>query len=111
LNVNIPDRPLRSVKGVRITCLSRRRFHNPIIEKVDPHGRKYYWIAGTRVSWSRSKDADHEAIEEGRVSITPIHLDITHYGALDRFRSWVSLIERGSLSGKDRRRSSRERRV
>ena len=55
----------RPITGVRVTCFSRRRFENPIIEKVDPHGRTYYWIAGTRVSWSRSKDADHEAIEEG----------------------------------------------
>jgi 5'-nucleotidase len=110
LNVNVPDRPLRSIRGVRITCLSRRRFHNPIIEKVDPHGRKYYWIAGTRVSWSRSKDADHEAVEEGRVSITPIHLDITHYDVLERFRSWVPLIERGTVCGTRPTRSSRRRR-
>jgi len=110
LNVNIPDRPLRSIKGVRITCLSRRRFHNPIIEKLDPHGRKYYWIAGTRVSWSRSKDADHEALEEGRVSITPIHLDITHYGALDRFRSWEPLIQRGNDRRKNRPRPARRQR-
>jgi 5'-nucleotidase len=110
LNMNIPDRPLRAIKGVRITCLSRRRFQNPIIEKIDPHGRKYYWIAGTRISWSRSKDADHEAVEEGRVSITPIHLDITHYGVLDRFRVWEPLIERGRLDGQGRARSIRRRR-
>ncbi len=95
LNINIPDRPRRLIKGVRVTCLSRRRFHNPIIEKLDPHGRTYYWIAGKRISWSRSKDADHEAIEEGVVSITPIRLDSTHHGALDRFRAWESIIRRG----------------
>src|SRR5574337_379598 len=70
VNVNVPDRPLSAVLGVRVTCLSRRRFDNPIIEKMDPHGRSYYWIAGTRVSWSRSKDADHEALAEGLVSLT-----------------------------------------
>ncbi len=102
VNVNIPDRPLSSVHGVRVTCLSRRRFDNPIIEKVDPHGRNYYWIAGTRVSWSRSKDADHEALEEGLVSLTPIHLDTTHYGALDQFRSWEPIL---------RRRGARHRKV
>ncbi len=107
LNVNIPDRPLRSIKSVRITCLSRRRFDNPIIEKVDPHGRKYYWIAGTRISWSRNKDADHEAVEEGRVSITPLHLDITHYGVVDRFRSWEPVIHRGTGRGASRARASR----
>jgi 5'-nucleotidase len=98
LNVNIPDRPRRAIKGARITCLSRRRFHNPIIEKLDPHGRKYYWIAGERVSWSRSKEADHEAIEDGFVSITPIRLDSTHHGVLDRFRAWVPIIQRDTVS-------------
>jgi 5'-nucleotidase len=88
VNLNIPDRPFGSITGVRVTCLSRRRFDNPIIEKVDPHGQTYYWIAGTRVSWSRSKDADHEAIEQGAVSLTPIHLDTTNHGVLDRFRKW-----------------------
>ena len=92
VNLNIPNRPFGSITGVRVTCLSRRRFDNPIIEKVDPHGRTYYWIAGTRISWSRSKDADHEAIEQGAVSLTPIHLDTTNHGVLDRFRKWERLL-------------------
>jgi len=92
INLNVPNRALRDIIGVRVTCLSRRRFENPIIEKVDPHGRTYYWIAGTRVSWSRSKDADHEAIEEGAVSLTPIHLDSTNYGVLDQLRTWEATI-------------------
>ena len=91
VNLNIPNRPFKSITGVRITCLSRRRFDNPIIEKVDPHGRTYYWIAGTRVSWSRNKDADHEALEQGAVSLTPIHLDTTNHGVLDRFRKWETV--------------------
>jgi len=99
LNVNVPDRPRASIAGVRITSLSRRRFEDPIIEKVDPHGRKYYWIAGTRVTWNRRKDSDHEALRRGMVSITPIHLDVTHYAALEQLRSWEALIESGRKSG------------
>jgi 5'-nucleotidase len=94
LNVNVPNRPARAVTGVRITSLSRRRFENPIIEKVDPHGRKYYWIAGTRVSWDRSRGSDHEAVRRGMVSITPIHLDTTHHAVLEQFRPWEPLIAR-----------------
>jgi 5'-nucleotidase len=101
INVNVPHRPLHAITGVRVTCLSRRRFDNPIIQKVDPHGKTYYWIAGTRISWSRSKDADHEAIEEGAVSVTPLHLDSTNYAVLDRLRSWESLIR-----GRAKRRQS-----
>lgn len=110
LNVNIPDRSHRSITGVRVTCLSRRRFHNPIIEKLDPHGRKYYWIAGKRVSWSRNKDADHEAIEEGMVSITPIRLDSTHHDVLDQLRAWEPVIQRGTMSRTGLGRSSARRR-
>jgi 5'-nucleotidase len=88
VNLNIPNRAPEGVTGVRVTCLSRRRFDNPVIEKVDPHGRSYFWIAGTRISWSRSKDADHEAIAEGAVSLTPLHLDSTNYSALDQLRTW-----------------------
>jgi len=100
VNLNVPDRPLNKTAGVRVTCLSRRRFDNPIIEKVDPHGRNYYWIAGIRVSWSRSKDADHEAVAEGAASLTPIRLDSTHYEALDRFRRWEPRLRPGSRSGR-----------
>ncbi len=111
VNLNVPNRPLRAIAGVRVTCLSRRRFENPVIEKVDPHGRRYYWIAGTRISWSRSKDADHEAIEAGVVSLTPLHLDSTHYGVLDRLRTWESAIQgrssRGTSPSGSRRRGSR----
>jgi 5'-nucleotidase len=92
VNVNVPDRPKSRIKGVKVTSLSRRWFHDPIVEKVDPHGRKYYWIAGTRVSWERRKDADHEAVRRGFVSVTPIHLDITNYGALEQLRRWEPLL-------------------
>src|SRR5262245_29102482 len=64
VNLNVPNQPVEAVTGVRVTCLSRRRFENPIVEKVDPHGKRYFWIAGARVSWSRNKDSDHEAIAE-----------------------------------------------
>ena len=109
LNVNIPDVPFRSIKGVKVTCLSRRRFENPIVQKVDPRGRKYYWIAGTRKSWSRRKDADHEALERYMVSVTPIHLDTTHHEALELFQAWERPLSKPpqrktpSRSGRPRR--------
>ncbi len=107
LNVNVPDRPARAIRGVKVTCLSRRRFDNPIVEKTDPRGRKYYWIAGTRISWSRKKDADYEAIHQGLVSLTPIHLDTTHYAALDQFRRWELQLSHGRFGLRRRATSGR----
>ncbi len=99
LNVNVPDRPLKKIAGVRVTALSRRRFDEPIIEKTDPHGRKYYWIAGTRISWSRKDQSDHDMLTRGFVTITPIHLDVTHHEAMAQLREWEGLLERGRNGG------------
>ena len=51
------------------------------------------------MSWSRSKDADHEALEQGAVSLTPIHLDTTHHGVLDRFRKWETVRRHSCAAG------------
>ena len=112
LNVNVPDRPRALIAGVRITSLSRRRFDDPIIEKVDPHGRKYYWIAGTRVTWDRRKDSDHEAVRRGMVSITPVHLDTTDYAAIEKLRAWEPIIakRRASVASSRLLRPSRKTR-
>jgi 5'-nucleotidase len=88
LNVNVPHRPRAGIKGICVTRLSRRRFENPIIEKTDPRGRKYYWIAGTRITWSRQRDSDYAALRRGLVSVTPLHLDMTHEEVLEELRRW-----------------------
>ncbi len=95
LNVNVPNRRLTAITGVKITSLSRRHFVDPVVEKVDPRGRMYYWIAGTRVSRKRQKDADYEAVRDGMVSVTPLHLDMTDYDALARLQSWEVVLRTG----------------
>lgn len=89
VNVNVPDRPRGLIKGVTITTLGRRRFHNPIVEKIDPQGRQYYWIAGTRIAWGRTANSDHDALKRGMVSVSPLHLDMTNHAAISHLQSWV----------------------
>ncbi|MEC4673553.1 MAG: 5'/3'-nucleotidase SurE [Nitrospirota bacterium] len=88
LNVNVPDVALGSIAGVRCTTLSRRRYRNPVVEKIDPRGGKYYWIAGEQVSWNRSKHSDVEAVSKNFVSLTPLHFDMTQYPALPKLKAW-----------------------
>lgn len=106
LNMNVPNRPRTGIAGVRITSLSRRRFDEPIVEKVDPHGRHYYWIAGTRVSWERREGSDHEALRRGMVSITPLHLDLTHHAVLDQLRQWEPALNAAGGAGPARARKA-----
>jgi 5'-nucleotidase len=81
LNVNVPAGP---IQGVTFTRLGRRFYKQSVIENVDPRGRKYYWIAGTP-EWREESGTDYAAIAAGRISVTPLHLDLTYYPGLESF--------------------------
>lgn len=83
LNVNVPDRPRDEMTGFRITRQGKRRFGEALIEKTDPRGKKYYWIGGDELGFVHEPGTDYAAILEGAVSITPVHLDLTHYPSFD----------------------------
>jgi 5'-nucleotidase len=67
-----------------------------VVEKLDPRGRKYYWIAGTPM-WQRDSGTDHDAVSSGRVSITPLHLDLTYYRGLEILGALQQKLERLDL--------------
>src|SRR6187549_3478533 len=69
LNVNFPAAP---PEGISFTRLGRRVYQQSIIEKVDPRGKNYYWIAGTP-EWQLEPGTDHEAVSTRRISVTPLH--------------------------------------
>jgi 5'-nucleotidase len=51
-----------------------------ITDQVDPHGKPYFWIGGSGPTWARENGTDYNAVEEGYVSLTPLMVDLTHYG-------------------------------
>ena len=76
LNVNVPNAGRDEIKGVRVTRMGKRVYGDQIVEKRDPRGRKYYWIGGDHLNSEDVPGSDLEAIEEGFISVTPIHLDL-----------------------------------
>ena len=95
LNVNVPNLDIKDIKGFKITRQGKRIYdENAIVEKIDPRGKKYYWIGGSRLSWEKTEDSDFSAIEEGMVSITPLRLDLTEYGAIKSLRIWESSLNK-----------------
>ncbi len=86
LNVNVPG--ITDIKGYRITRLGKRFFTDVVIEKKDPRGRKYFWIGGEMARWEGGEDSDFHALEEGFVSITPLHFDLTNYTSMEKLREW-----------------------
>src|SRR5205085_175562 len=78
LNVNVPNLPEDQIKGVQITRLGRRIYKDELIVRTDPRGHKYYWIGGEAPPiHPRLEGTDVTAIDDGYVSITPIHMDLT----------------------------------
>jgi 5'-nucleotidase len=89
LNVNIPGIPGDEVKGVKVTHLGSRVFHEEIARMRDPWGKDIYWIGGGHVTWSGDADSDVQATRDGYISVTPLHMDMTNYGLLQATQAWL----------------------
>ncbi|AEA47325.1 5'/3'-nucleotidase SurE [Archaeoglobus veneficus] len=85
LNVNVPSKPSG---GVEITKLARRLYITRIEERLDPRGRKYYWIDGVEID-DAEEGTDLHALRNGKVSITPLTLDSTARIDFDKLRRWL----------------------
>ncbi len=85
LNVNVPA---GTPKGIRMTRQGKRRYEEMIVEKVDPRGRKYYWIGGGQCHFEPIPGSDFLALSDGFVSVTPLHLDLTNHHSFGSLRQW-----------------------
>jgi 5'-nucleotidase len=85
LNVNVPA---GAISGVEVTRLGKRAYFSQLIERVDPFGRKYYWIGGDEPGGQGEPGTDLAAVAAGRISVTPIHLDLTNHRLMDQLRAW-----------------------
>jgi 5'-nucleotidase len=85
LNVNIPA---GVAAGVRMTRLGHRVYREKVVREVDPRGQPYYWIGAGPPEWAEDERSDIAAVERGLASVTPLHLDLTHYGAMERMGDW-----------------------
>jgi 5'-nucleotidase len=89
LNVNFPT---SHFEGVRVTRLGKRIYSEGVIERLDPRGRKYYWIGGEQPTWRPGEGTDFEAVQKGYVSITPLHLDLTHHESIARLKPLEEML-------------------
>ena len=85
LNVNVP---VGTPRGIRVTRQGTRTYRAAAVERLDPSGRPYFWIAGADTTPAQEPDGDHAAIREGFVSITPLHADMTHDPSRGILAAW-----------------------
>lgn len=95
LNVNVPDLPLDEIKGVEVTRLGSRHLAEPMIKERDPRGRPIYWVGPPGPESDSGPGTDFYAVHRGCVSITPLHLDMTHYKIFDEVVTWIDGLSLG----------------
>lgn len=86
LNINLPKLKGTKFSKYRYTSLGNRIYNDIVIEKTDPRGRRYYWIAGESV-WSDVAGSDFEAVSEGYVSISPLRVNFSSYETLAKMKN------------------------
>jgi 5'-nucleotidase len=86
INVNFPDLVGQAVEGSRVTFQGKRKLGDELVERTDPRGQPYVWIGGLRCEEDLQDGSDLQAAAEGFISVTPIHMDMTHRSSMERLR-------------------------
>ena len=89
LNVNVPDLAWDEVRGFEVSRLGNRHRSEPCVPQPDPRGRTVYWIGPAGPEQDAGPGTDFHAVRTGHISITPIHVDLTRYQALEKVAGWV----------------------
>ncbi len=86
LNINIPNRKMNEIKGIKITYQSESRFNEEYEKRVDPRGNIYFWLKGSFNEIKEEEGSDVNAVKNNYVSITPIKLNLTNFNFLKNLR-------------------------
>jgi 5'-nucleotidase len=89
LNINIPDIPYNDLQGIEVTRLGRRHKAEPVVKSENPRGETVYWVGAAGAVQDASENTDFYAIQQNRVSLTPLQIDLTQYGQLETVKQWL----------------------
>lgn len=77
LNVNIPKLLTDEIKGVKVCRQAKAKWEENFDERINPHGKKYYWLSGYFNNMDDGDDADETALANGYISVVPVTFDLT----------------------------------
>ncbi len=89
LNVNVPDVPYEQLKGWEITRLGHRQRSDNPVRATNPRGKECYWISAAGQGADAGPGTDFHAIDQQKVSITAIHVDMTAHNVEERMQEWL----------------------
>ena len=89
LNVNVPDVPYEALRGTMVTRLGKRHKAESVVRMVTPRNETVYWVGAAGEAQDAGEGTDFHAVSDGRVSITPLQVDLTHNAQLSSIRDWL----------------------
>ena len=90
LNVNVPDIPYDDLKGLEVTRLGKRHKAEPVIKTTTPRNQTVYWVGAAGSAQDAGPGTDFHAVDSGRVSLTPLQMDLTHPQQIPAVRTWLA---------------------
>ncbi len=90
LNVNIPKLPENEIKGIKVCRQAHAKWEEGFDERVNPHGKKYFWLTGYFNNLDEGEDADENALAEGYISVVPVKFDLTAYEYIEQLSSLLN---------------------
>ena len=93
LNVNVPDIPFEDLQGIEVTRLGHRHKAEGVVRTKDPRGRTIFWVGPAGPEQDAGPGTDFYAVAHGRVSVTPMQVDLTRHAALEATAGWVEGLQ------------------
>jgi len=90
LNVNVPDLPIKDIKGFQSTRLGNRHKSSGVIEQINPRGDSVYWVGPPGEEQDAGEGTDFYAVKQGFISVTPLQIDLTRYDSLQNLNQWLT---------------------
>ena len=87
LNVNIPKLASKEIKGIKVCRQATAKWEENFDERINPHGKTYFWLTGYFNNMDTGEDADETALSKGYISIVPVKFDLTAHEQLDSLRT------------------------
>ncbi len=88
LNVNVPSLAPEQIAGILVARQGPRQYVDRYERREDPSGKPYYWLGGTLSDTRAPEGSDVRAIADGKISITPLQLDMTAFDLMDTLKEW-----------------------
>jgi 5'-nucleotidase len=88
--VNVPDLPQGRIAGVEVTRLGRRHKAQDTVKTVNPRNQTMYWVGAAGAAQDAGPGTDFHAVAQGKISVTPLQLDLTRYVQMGLLEDWLS---------------------